>query len=502
VSLSGSLQDLPLFEILQVVTYTGKTGYLTITTPDGEAGVVFRAGCIVSAYVWDVPSLPAGPPAGPDHEARVQSRIASVLERLVRLHDGDFAFNLTDAVPRRLGGRDLTGETLTLGLNAEEQMLDLARQLDESRKSAVAVLEASLGAPDLDDVVNDLPPEEPVVPDSPGSVLLVDDEADVVRVIGERLRAAGLEVREASGLDGARQELERLGAGGGRFQLVVDLGLPSATGNTFRGGLDVLRLASRLLPAPPAVLMAESLDAGTRARARRLGASLVVFKPGLSKLDRRQYEADLRAFGDTLAEEVLPRLGGRDASASPAGRPPPPRQAADEEGRASVLTSALEEIESSPDPDLVSFLLLRAARSFFPRVILFVVKDESLHGLSGFGPLDSGDSLDLLVRELTVPLDEPSPFEDAVARGEAWEGPLPTRGPLHALLNRIGRLDATSAAVVPVRAERETIAVLYGDAPGGDSLPPLRSFVTFVERAGRALEESLRLRGAAGGPAA
>lgn len=500
MSLSGSLQDLPLLDILQVVTYTGKTGYLKIAAPEGEAGVVFDAGRIVSTYVWDVPSLRPGAAADPGHETLVHGRIVSTLERLIRLRDGEFAFHLTEAVPSRLGGRDLSGETLGFGLNAEELMLDLARQLDESRRSAVAVLEASLGAPGPDDVVNELPPEEGTTAHPPGTaVLLVDDETDVVRVIGERLRAAGFEVLEASGIDDARREMQRLAAAGSVFLLVVDLGLPSATGNTFRGGFDVLRLASRLAPAPPAVLMAESLDQGLRSRARRLGVSLVVYKPGLSKLDARQYEADLRAFGDTLAAD-LPRLERRRASALPAGLPTP-EEPLPEDGRASVLRSALEEIERSPDPDLVSFLLLRAARSFFPRVILFVVKDESLRGLSGFGPLDSGDSLDLLARTLNVPLDEPSPFEDAVARGEAWQGPPPAGGPLRALLNRIGPLDTAAAAIVPVRTDRETIAVLYGDAPGGGALPPLGPLVGFVERAGRALEESLRVRGAVGGTA-
>jgi hypothetical protein len=40
----------------------------------------------------------------------------------------------------------------------------------------------------------------------------------------------------------------------------------------------------------------------------------------------------------------------------------------------------------------------------------------------------------------------------------------------------------------------ETIAVLYGDAPDGTALPPVAPFVRFVERAGRALEETLASR--------
>jgi CheY-like chemotaxis protein len=496
VSLSGSLRDLPLLEILQVVSYTQRSGYLTIAAPQGDAGVVFDTGRIASTYVWDVPSLSPGASHLPGHEALVRRRIATALERLVHLPEGEFAFHLTEAVPIRLGGRDLSAETLSPGLDPEELMLDLARQLDESRRNVVAALEASAGTAELDDVITELPGEETGGFLAEGTrVLVVDDEDDVLHAIGDSLRAAGYEVREASSIDIARRELQRLAAEGDPFLVVVDLGLPSATGNTFRGGLDVLRLARGLRPAPSVVLMAERLDAGTRGRARRLGVRQFALKPGLSKLDRRQYEADLRAFGHALVADLLPRLGSTGGPAPEVGSPALAGPVDD--ARDSVLRSAIEEIEASPDPDLVSFLLLRAARSFFPRVILFVVKDESLHGLCGFGPLDSGDSLDLLARELTVTLTEPSPFAEAVAHGRAWEGPLPSGGPLRALLDRIGPLGAAFAAVVPVIAGREAIAVLYGDAPGGGPLPPVHPFVAFVERTGRALAGAHRGGGAA-----
>jgi hypothetical protein len=127
-------------------------------------------------------------------------------------------------------------------------------------------------------------------------------------------------------------------------------------------------------------------------------------------------------------------------------------------------------------------------------VLLFVVKDERLRGLSGFGPVDSGDSLDLLARGITVALEPPSPFSEAVATGKAWTGPLPADGPLRDLLDRIGSLGAATAAVLPVRAQRAAIAVLYGDAPNGAVIPPIGPLVDFAERAGRVLDQALLAR--------
>ena len=513
MSLSGSVEDLPLLEILQVVSFCQKTGHLTVRAHAGEAAVVFDSGRVVAGYAWDVPALPPGDP-GPARERSVRERVAAILERLVRLRDGDFAFHLSQEVPTSLGGHDLSGEMLPGGINPEELMLDLAKKLDEDRRDAAAVLKASFAAPvveddlGLEELIEEAPAEPPAQPPAPASagprVLVVDDEPDVRRVLRERLAAAGFGVSEAADPLEARGAMERLAADAQPFLLVADVGLPSLAGSSFRGGLDVARYASGVSPSPPVLLMAEAIDEKLRTRAKRAGASLIAWKPGLSKLDPLQYEADLRAFGDKLARDLLPRLEGRRAApprrAAPRPAPPrapPPPQAApsarDEAlaARRAALDAALVELQGRPDPDVVAFLLLRAARAFFPRVVLFLVRDERLRGLGGVGPVANGTSLDLLARELSVPLAEPSPFTDAVALGQAWSGPLPQHGPLRAMVDRMGDLGATAAAVLPVRAQHETIAVVYGDAPGGAALPQLDLLLAFNEHAGRALDNAL-----------
>jgi CheY-like chemotaxis protein len=490
VSLSGSVEDLPLLEILQVVSFCQKTGHLSVRCPKGDAGVVFETGRVVAGHMWDVPPLPAqAPPPGPARELVVRQRIATILERLVRLREGDFAFHLSDSVPSVLGDRDLSGETLPFGINPEELMLDLARQLDEDRREAAAVIQASFAAPAPPPEAEAEELEEIAELEDPGSagpaVLLVDDEPEVRRVVGDRLRAAGVEVALAGGAAEAQRQMDRLSRERGRFLVVTDLGLPS--GSSFRGGLDVARHASGLSPAPPVLLMAEAIDEKLRGRARRLGVALLAFKPGLSKLDPLQYESDLRAFGDKLASSLLPRLAG-----GPPRAPTP--ESPDQASREGILRSALEEMRRGADPDLVSFLLLRAARAFFPRVVLFLVQDDGLRGLAGFGPVDSADSLDLLARGIALPLAPASPLSEAVSSGRAWTGPLPPDGPARGLLDRIGALGARAAAVLPVRAGGHTVAVVYGDAPGGAELPPLEPLVAFVDEAGFALDEALLAR--------
>jgi CheY-like chemotaxis protein len=527
VSLSGSIEDLPLLEILQVVSFCQKTGHLTVRAPEGQAAVVFRDGRVVSGYIWDLatatgPRLP---------EPVVRERIGTILERLVRLREGAFAFNLTGTVPTTLGGRDLSADMLVDGINTEELMLDLARKLDEDRRDCTASLEASftaaepapadttgdgaslpgeppgaapasepaLDGPNEDELeLEELSPVPSATPEAgPPAVLLVDDEPEVCRVVGRRLADAGFDVVVAGSAAMARREMLRLSAARRRFLLVVDLGLPSESGSSFRGGLDVVRQASGLSLPPPVLLMSEAIDEKLRGRARRLGVSLLSFKPGLSKLDPLQYEADLRAFADKLGRDLLPRLEGRRAGVARPVAPPAVEGTAD----ATALAAALAQIEAMPAPDAVAFLLLRAARATFARVVLFLVKDDRLRGLSGFGPVEGRGSLDLLARELSVPLDEPSPFRAAVATGRAWKGEIPADGPMGVLAGRIGRLRAREAAIVPLRASRQTIALVYADAPDGSALPAVEAYTSFVERAGRALEGSLAGRRTAPAPA-
>ena len=62
--------------------------------------------------------------------------------------------------------------------------------------------------------------------------------------------------------------------------------------------------------------------------------------------------------------------------------------------------------------------------------------------------------------------------------------------------DRIGSLETASATVIPVRAQQETIAVLYGDDPRGRPLPALEPLTDLARRAGRALDDAfLALRG-------
>src|SRR5262245_50676919 len=203
MSLTGNLEDLPLLDILQIVSFSKKTGFLSIHTSEGHSAIVFREGFVVSAFRSHGRPMTDAERALPGEArvSRVRERIEAALKQLIRLREGEFNFSLTEEPPTVIEGRDVSGETLEAGINAQELLLGLARGMDEDRRASSAALEASFAeAPALPaEDLEPLPPEAEPPPavaappppavaapatspatippaDEPRAVVLVDDE--------------------------------------------------------------------------------------------------------------------------------------------------------------------------------------------------------------------------------------------------------------------------------------------------------------------------------------
>jgi hypothetical protein len=234
-----------------------------------------------------------------------------------------------------------------------------------------------------------------------------------------------------------------------------------------------------------------------------MGVKAFVFKPTLSKLNARQFEADLSAFAAKLVRDVLPRLSeaatlqpvvreGRPApgAAGPAAveRPVEPDDA-DVSQPVEFLRRRLVELRRGGDANEIATLVMKVAREFFERAILFVIKNDEARGLGGFGLAPRDETLNLVARQVTIPLDQPSLFRDVTQGRKAFAGPLPQDRWAGHLMGRIGRFQSRDVALLPLVAHRETIALLFGDNPES-SRPPerLAALEVFVEQAGIALE--------------
>jgi CheY-like chemotaxis protein len=561
LALQGNLEDLPLLDIIQIVSFSKKTGYLSIEMEGGDGAIVFSDGLVVSAFTATSP--PADPRLGAlpkdVREKAVRSRIGYALEQFARLREGAFAFELSDDVPAVVGRRDIRMETLERGINPQEMLLDLAQGLDEDRAHSAAAVEASFAAPEEGalaeepivpgealpselrpvDTAPSAPPEWQATPvprhgtdtrplprvvlpvspplaspppsPSPASVepplaepeaarviLLVDDEEDVRAILGRHFAAAGFQIVEAGDPDEAAKAASVLRARDGPFVLVTDLGMPASGGASFHGGFEVVKRLWKMNLRPPVLMMTESLNQSLRLRARQMGVQFFVFKPTLSKLNARQFEADLSAFAAKLVADVLPRLA-EVAPVRPAARPPkktspasgaeagPP--SADAAHPFEFLRRRLQELRQGGDANQIAVLVMKVAREFFERSILFVVKNDEARGLGGFGLAPREETLNLLARQVTIPLGEASVFRDVARERRAFSGPPPADRWLGHLMGRIGRFQSKGLVLLPLVAHHETIALLFGDNPETGRDPAgLEALEVFVQQAGAALE--------------
>jgi len=476
---------------------------------------------------------------GDKRDAIVRMRIEIALEQLIRLREGQFRFSLTEKTPVKIGSRDISHELLREGFNAQGLLLDLARGIDEDRRSTASALEASFAqAPDDTLPLGPLPgnevepveqveeadlgplPEEltslgadevsaatephmmagggapGAAPEEPAAILLVDDEADVRQVLVECFTAAGHQVIEAEDPDAALKKASRLGKAGVRFLLVCDLGMPTSGGRSFQGGFEIVKRLMKMHLKPPVLLMAERVSPALQARAKQLGITQVVFKPGLSKLDPDQFRSDLRAFAGRLNRDILPELATKAVPAPPKvpkRREAPPPGAVAEGGESereiALLQERLDELRRQVDPTQISLMVMRTAREFFERGILLLIKDSEARGLAAFGPAPRGENISLVVREVAIPLAEPSAFSEAMSRRKVLLSVPPEGRWMAHLYGKIGRFQATTGSILPLLAHRETIALLFGDNPEtGREVKRVDVLALFVDQAGLALE--------------
>jgi CheY-like chemotaxis protein len=552
MSLTGNLEDLPLLDILQIVSFSKKTGHLTIRAVAGQGAIVFRDGLVVSAFTWDSGPLDARVRTltVDKRDQFLRTRIELALEQLIRLREGQFSFSLSDEPPVRVESRDIRDETLNTGINPQELLLDLARGMDEDRRNSTALLEASFAeAPSeptplavppealeedfelepADDDEEDAfltvpvpkvsapppaaPPSPPPVPaetpapvappptasSEPPALLLVDDEEDVRRVLAEHLTLGGYQVVEADSPDAAVKKAGRLGKAGIPFVLMTDLGMPTSGGSSFQGGFEVVKRLAKMNLRPPVLMMTDSLSGAVQARARQLGVESFVFKPGLSKLDPEQFEADLRVFANKVRTDILPRMAQAQAAPAPAKAA---KAAAAPKADPAVpdlqlspefldLQARLRELRQRGEAGDIAGLVMKVAREFFERAVLFLVKDDEARGLAGFGAAPKDESLNLLARRIVIPLQEASAFGEVAASRKPFRGLAAEDRAVQHLLGKLGRFKSGPIALLPLLTHRETIAVLFGDNPeSGGPLPRLEPLEVFINQAGIALENA------------
>jgi CheY-like chemotaxis protein len=499
MGLNGQLRDLSVLDILQIVAFSKKTGYLRIDSPRGRAAVVFKEGLVVCAYSWstleEMRRL-AKADLGGVREALVQDQIEIALRELARLREGSFSFHVTSSTVTELEGLNITPFLLFEGINPQHLLLDLAKALDEAQgQRPVAKVESN-------PVPVKAPPRPNRVPPSPAAatpqgpnggsdnagagatIVLVDDEADVAEVLAAELRNRGHRVVTAGGPTEGAEVVRKL-ASAAPLVLITDMGMPTSTGKSFQGGFELVRLLRKAKLRVPVLLMAERMSEMARAKARELGVTKVALKPTLSKLDPEQYASDLRSFGARLLPKIAALVEGKDKKKS--------APLLDDESPAVLdyLSSMSEQLTNPSGPVDISATVLEGAARFLERGILFLLKDDVASALHGFGPGAPGAPGGSGPEPLVVELKQVEPFAQVVRDRTALRLSEPFESLETPLYRRIGRGSAGECLLVPLINNRRVLAILFGDnASSGRPLGKLRALELFIAQAGMALENA------------
>lgn len=533
MGLKGQLEDLPLLDMLQIIAFSKKSGYLRISGSKGRGAVMLKEGRILFSYSWStIPALQQLVRA-PETitPALIRGHVEASLRELGGLREGRFEFELADPTSEEFGGVKIQPFLLPQGLDAQEILLDLAVEIDNERRETTSLLEMAfqgdfppgdspieteslfggdVGDPAESELVS-LPSSaeaqaeaeaEAVARPEPAAeapakprptVVLVDDEAPVRDIVSEELTMKGYRVFTASnpaaGANAVRERLES----GEAVMVVVDLKMPTSSERSFFGGFELVRRVQRNQATVPILLMAESLSEKAKARAKELGIRRLVFKPTLSKIDAELYIDDLRKFAETIHEQLQRLPQDRPLASAGDGRGESSAHPVDT-SRMDFLASMTRKLIDPGGSTDVSRLVMMVAQRFVERGILFVVKGDTARGLAAFGVGNAGRRASN-AQNVVIEIPHNPAFTEVVRRASAYRVTDELRSLEPTLFSELGRGRTSEAVLIPLLYNRATLLVLYGDnTNSGRPLGDLNDLELFIAQAGMALENKLLQR--------
>ncbi len=147
----------------------------------------------------------------------------------------------------------------------------------------------------------------------------------------------------------------------------------------------------------------------------------------------------------------------------------------------------------------ITLMLLRYTAELVNRAVLFAVRGDHFVGIGQFGIELDGDSADNRVRQIAIPADHQSVLQEVVAKKEPFRGRLARTSWNSYLVQQLGGRMPREVIAVPIVADDETVAVIYGDnLPDETLIGPIEGLELLMIEAGLIIEKhrlQSRLRG-------
>ncbi|TWJ26381.1 response regulator [Geobacter argillaceus] len=546
MSLVGSLEELGLGEILQIVSLSRNSGILTLQSKGREGTIVFRFGQVIRATssnfrrflgdvlvergVLDGPTLrnalaiqkeegyraPIGSilirefqVSAERIEEVVREQIEQVVYSLFAWQEGNFAFDLQESVEAVDGIRmDPVQFMLEQGLDTKFLAMEAARILDEQSVTGDrGTGEGGDGQPKhAVDIAFDPMQEstEVSVAESTirpaaasGTIVLVDDDEGTREFLTTMFRELSFEVSAYAGSEDTLIAVDTLYRQGARPLVMVDLIMPCMDGSGILGGLELLELIHHHFPDLRVMVMSDYHNSDAERQVLGMGIDFIL-KPRRSDLDdpsaREEFGGRFRELlarakpGATgtgqvnLGDELRMEMG---EIFSPVSAMPV---------RSTGITLLRGMLEELNDPALgggIILLVLRFASEFMNRAVIFRPKGGEIVGLGQFGIDDDATIADRKIRNLRIPKEEASIFSTIfVGPGSVKMSPGESCRDSQ-LFAELGG-PPVELFLGPILSGGEVVAILYGDNfPEQRSIGDTDSLEIFLSQAGIAMGKAL-----------
>ena len=157
-----------------------------------------------------------------------------------------------------------------------------------------------------------------------------------------------------------------------------------------------------------------------------------------------------------------------------------------------VLKSMFDELRFPTATAEVTLLILRYASEVVNRAVLFMVKKDEVRGLGQFGIDRKNMSADQVVRNIKIPLNQPSLFLTVIENRRSFLGPLASNESNNYFVNELGGVKPDTVLAIPLIVDGKAALIVYGDnLPNQKPIKGVDTLEIFMNQAGMALEKAL-----------
>ncbi len=542
MSLVGSLEDLGLADILQIVSLSRKSGVLRLRSDGGEGRIVLRDGLVCAALIKGAPEdlrtlLAAGGEASEseldaaeDFAAKSGISFAEALcarssldparlESVRREHAescalrmfgwlyGEFSFEVGAEVDPREGAL-----LAAQGLSVQYLAMEATRSEGDALAAAAAQSEGELGdgpwfsgegedadaapgsaaAPDASaaraTAAGRAAAADPEVPGAAAPLVVLDSELPALEWIKHTLSGRFSRIHIFQSSDAAIARV-RYYLGRGELPVVLLSALPEAAASAAgpaQLGQRLRSLAARM----PIVMLC---DAASLALVQRsAGAELAdafALRPATPQLANRASWPKHAEAAARLFETLLP--WSHPAQRSPQRAARPGAMPATAPAALQPLRIASRRVRDAESVGEVLAALLDFAALHFSRVALFALREGRARGVAGRGLERCGGPDDARLREVDLEIGPCAWFQRAAQVRHPTIAP-PLNDGDRSLARRLGTELPDQAYAAPIESGGEVTAILYGDRlPEGGPLGDLTALEILIHQACVALERAV-----------